>query len=225
MSENIVVDPFVGTKYEMQYDVDAEEYDVEDTCDDGLIYRVKYNDEEFHVVIYTTSAWPVQGRSGSSEYVFTWTDGGFSKRYTSEYRPKTAFTHEDVYKPFDDFEEGFVPEVLYFSDAVVDVLELVGLAYTRSYTSVYFPTESMDTSYYGTRTLAEHRNLWNRDDATLAGKTNTNGAPILERSQLSQEGHFPDRFYLYQGSVFTKENSVVELTRYDAIENTVGDLE
>ena len=105
------------------------------------------------------------------------------------------------------------------------MLELVGLAYTRSYTSVYFPTESMDTSYYGTRTLAEHRNVWNRDDATLAGKTNTNGAPILERSQLSQKGHFAAGFYLYQGSVFTKENSVVELTRYDAIENMVGDLE
>ena len=209
MSENIVVDPFVGTKYEMQYDVDAEEYDVEDTSDDGLIYRVKYNDEEFHVVIYTTSAWPVHGRSGSSEYVYTWVDSGFSKRYTSQYRPKTTFTHEHVYKQFDVFEEGFVPEVLY----------------TRSYTSAYFPTESMDTPYYGTRTLAEHRNVWNRDDATLAGKTNTNGAPILERSQLSQTGHFADGFYLYQGSVFTKENSVVELTRYDAIENTVGDLE
>jgi hypothetical protein len=135
MSENIVVDPFVGTKYEMQYDVDAEEYDVQDTSDDGLIYRVKYNDEEFHVVIYTSSAMPVQGRSSSSEYVYTWTDGGFSKKYTSKYRPLTPFTHEDVYKQFDDFEEGFVPEVLYFSDAVVDVLELVGLAYTLQHIS------------------------------------------------------------------------------------------
>ena len=51
MSENIVVDPYVGTKYEMQYDVDAEEYDVEEIpslLEDINIENFDYN----HILIF-----------------------------------------------------------------------------------------------------------------------------------------------------------------------------
>ena len=180
----------------------GEEYAVADahvsSTDDGLIYLVDHEGEKMYVVVYTDRQWNVQS-SSQHEYIYTLDENEDTNELictssTTTVYKDDAFTAEKMYSPY-GYE---APEVLYFTDAVVDVIELVGSAYSSSYN--YGSINHGECQYLKlNRTLDEHRNFVVRttdEDAVLAG-TSEDENPLPKPAELRNTGYLPHSFRLY----------------------------
>lgn len=203
------IHPFTGDEYILDNTFES--------TDDALIYLVEHEGQRMYVLVYTTSRWSVTGNN-NSEYVYyvdAVEDDTLSSRNenTSKFKNNT-FTIDKVYTPF-GYE---APEVLYFTDAVVDVIELVGNGYTSSYNHGAYRIPGCGYLYTN-GTLEEHRHITQRMqnggtvDASLTGvQVEADSLPKL--SELGDPKMFPHGFRLYyRADINDEELVVVELTK------------
>jgi hypothetical protein len=199
------IHPFTGEEYIMD----------ENTCrstDDALIYLVEHEGERMYVLVYTSSRWPVQSNN-NTEYIYRMDvveNDTLSTRSedTSKFKDN-SFTLDKVYTPY-GYE---APEVLYFTDAVVDVIELVGSGYTGGYNNTAY--EIPECGYlYTNGPLTEHRHIPQRmhnDGVVDASLTGMDAAAdsLPEVSQLSSPSFFPHSFRLYYTADINDDELVV----------------
>ena len=211
MSNNVKrIHPFTGEEYILDASVTTD-------VDDGLIYLVEHEGERMYVLVYTGEGWTVQ-KSNNTEYIYYMDaieDDTLSTRSenTSKFKDN-SFTLDKVYTPY-GYE---APEVLYFTDTVVDVIELVGVGYTGSYNRQAYSIPDCN-HLYTNGTLEEHRHIPQRMqnggavDATLIGMDDYDSDKLPTLVEISSSGYFPHDYRLYtKADINDEELEITELT-------------